>query len=376
MKLVLHLTKDCNLRCIYCYAPSKTDTTMSVETAKKGIDLIVGLSPSSACISYFGGEPLLKFDMIKELTEYALELGEKKDKRISFRMSTNGLLFTEEILSFCRDHNILFALSMDGNRDIQDRQRIFPGGGGSFDALNSKLDMILHYNPRTVVASVITPCAIPHLADSMEFLWERGIRFIAHNPDYTYPTWMPSHLNELEIQYRRMADFYVEKTQLGAHFIMSVFDEKLKTLMHKPIELGGQCNFGAQKVSVAPDGRLFPCVRFVSDREDAKPFCIGDVDTGFSTQREKLIALNKSGRTNCGDCEHLGRCGSHCGCRNWAQTGSITESGALLCAHERMLIPIADEIGNFLWDSKNQTFMRKHYKLDKHFQGIPEYDFD
>jgi len=373
MKVVLHLTTSCNLRCKYCYAPHAKRATMSIETARKAIDLAVAEGRRSACVSYFGGEPLLKFEMIEELTRYAHEAGRRAGARMHFRLSTNGTLFDEEILSFCRDHNVLFAISLDGDREAHDAQRVFKGGKGSFDAVDGKLDMILRYNPYTVVTSVITPPTAGRLYESIRYMWDRGIRFVAHQPDYTHPDWTPEHFEALERSYRALADFYVEKARSGEHFYFTLFDEKLKSHAQSPIKLGENCDFGAKKLSVAPDGRVFPCVQFVSDRADAADYCIGHVDTGLTPRRQELIAENKQERPQCAGCEHQGRCGNYCGCMNWQMTGCVTKVPGILCAHERMLIPIADEIGSTLWNERNRAFLKKHYK---NFEDIFPYSFD
>lgn len=346
---------------------------MELETAKRGIDLAIELGRSSACISYFGGEPLLKYDMIRELTEYAQREGRRAGTRMHFRLSTNGTLFEEENLKFFRENNILFAISLDGDQEAHDAQRVFSGGRGSFEVLDGKLDMILRHNPYTVVTSVVTPPTVDRLYSSIQYMWSRGIRFVAHQLDYTNPDWTPEHFAMLEKSYRQLSDFYVEKARAGEHFFFTLFDEKLKSHADSPIELGQNCDFGARKVSVAPDGRVFPCVQFVSDRPDSADYCIGHVEEGLTPRREELIAENKQERPQCDGCSHQGRCANYCGCMNWQLTGCITEVPGILCAHERMLIPIADEVGNTLWDERNRTFLKKHYK---EFDKIFPYSFD
>ena len=375
MKVILHLTKDCNLRCKYCYAPSKVKESMQDQTAEKGIDLAVqlGNGNKSACVSYFGGEPLLRFGQIRKLTGYAQEAGRREGVRMHFRLSTNGTLFTEEILRFCRENNILFALSLDGDREAHNAQRIFASGRGSFDEVDEKLHMILNYNPYTVITSVITPPTVDRLPESMEYMWGRGVRYFVHQLDYSNPDWVPEDIDRLEKSYRRLAEFYLEKVRSNEHFHFGIFDDKLKTHASSPFRLGEICDFGAKKVSVAPDGRIFPCVQFISDRPDAKDFCIGHVESGLTPRREELIAENKTEREQCKGCALLGRCSNYCGCLNWQMNGKVTEVPGILCEHEKMLIPIADEVGNELWNERNRTFLAKHYKdYDERFP----YKFD
>lgn len=377
MKAILHLTKNCNLRCKYCYGPSKVAEDMTLETARKAIDLVIGLGRNSACVSYFGGEPLLKFDMIRELTEYAHEAGRKARKEMHFRLSSNGTLFTREILQFCKDNKILFAISLDGDREAHNAQRVMAEGRGSFDIVDGKLDMVLEYNPFAVFTSVITPQTAGRLLESIEYMWSRGIRYIVHQVDYTHMEWDIESFDLLKESYEKLANWYIEATRSGEYFFLNLFDDKLKTHARSPYKLGEICDFGARKVSFAPDGSIFPCVQFVSDRPDARDYYIGHVDTGLTKRREELIAENKMERSQCKGCALLGRCSNYCGCLNWQTTGKVTEVLPLLCEHERMLLPIADEVGNILWKGKNPAFIKKQYKhLDKEILDLFEYDFD
>ena len=374
MKVVLHLTKSCNLRCRYCYAPAKVPESMPLDVAKRAIDWAIDTAEGpTACVSYFGGEPLLMFDHIEELTSYACARGESRGKVMHFRMATNGTLFTEDSLKFCRDHNILYAISLDGDEQAHNSMRILPDGSGSFRLIDQKLDMILAHNPLTVVTTVITPSTIDRLMSSMEYMWKRGLRFIVHSLDYTHPDWTPEALNRLAKSYEQVADFYLARVREDAHFHLALFDDKIKTHARSPFKLGVSCDFGARKFSVAPNGRFFPCVQLISDRPDSADYCIGDVGSGFTARRQQLAAENGREREQCRGCAFLGRCTNYCGCLNWKLTGRVYEVGGIVCAHEKMLIPIADRVGNELWSEQNGRFLRKHY--DDHARRFV-YNFD
>lgn len=213
-----------------------------------------------------------------------------------------------------------------------------------------------------MVTSVLTPAIVPRLRASIEYMWGRGIRYFAHQMDYTNPEWTPEVFAELETAYNELADFYLECARGAEHFHMTLFDEKLKSHAHSKIELGTVCDFGTRKISIAPDGRVYPCVQFISDKPDADTYCIGDVDNGLTERRDQLVAENKSERPQCAGCALQGRCANYCGCVNWQLTGRLTEVPAILCAHEQMLMPIADRIGNELWNEQNAHFLQKHYR--------------
>ncbi|MGM0597501.1 MAG: radical SAM protein [Myxococcota bacterium] len=377
MKAILHLTPACNLACNYCYAAKELEQKMSLETAKKAVDFVFKHGQNSACISFFGGEPLLRWDLIKKTTFYAEQKSKETGKPIFFRMSTNGILFDEDILKFCRKHKILFAISLDGNQQAHDKHRITTDNQGTWQIIDEKLDLILKYNPHTVVGSVISPDTIKELPASLEYMWERGIRYLAHSPDFTNPRWTPELLDELENSYRQMAQFYLARSKENKFFFFTLFDEKIKYHARGGLKPGDVCDFGVKKISVAPDGNIFPCVRFVSDEPDAKKYLIGNVYKGFNPKRQRLINKNRQPRPQCIQCDFNGRCSNYCGCTNWQTTGDILKVSPLLCAHERMLIPIADEIGKILWQEKNKAFLAKHYDIDEnHFPLINSYDID
>jgi uncharacterized protein len=373
MKVILHLTRNCNLRCRYCYAASKGPGSMADQTARRAIDLAIRLGGRTACVSFFGGEPLLHFDRIRAWTEYALAAGSKANCKMHFRLSTNGTLFDEEKLAFCRDHQVLFAVSLDGDREAHNAQRVLADGTGSYDLLDSKLDLILRYHPQTIFTSVITPATVDRIHSSIESMWARGIRYFVHQLDYRHPDWTPAHLERLADSYRQAAGFYQAKLRAGERFHMGLFDDKIKTHAHSPFELGQICDFGAKKISIATDGSIYPCVQFISDKPDAQRFCIGHVDTGLTERRDELIRENRREREQCRGCAFNGRCTNYCGCVNWQLTGKITEVPGILCAHEQMLIPIADQIGNALWDEQDRSFLAKHYR---DFEQRFPYSFD
>ncbi len=378
MKAILHLSSSCNLRCRYCYAAKHGHaSTMTLETALAAVDLVSHEGRGSFCVSFFGGEPLLHFPLIQEIVAAAELTGARRGQRVAFRMSTNGLLLTPGILRFCDEHQIFFAISCDGNRSAHDAQRVFPDGRGSFDALADLLPVILEHCPQTVFSSVITPASLPHLAASMDWMWDQGIRFVAHQLDFADTTWGPEHLELLGAQYRLLCDWYLRHTREGEYFYLNLIDDKLKTHVQGDFAAAPPCDFGLSKVSVAPDGTLYPCVRFVSDDPRTADFVIGHVSTGFNAARQNLSRKNLAPKATCADCVYVGRCIHYCGCNNFTSTGEIDRVHPLVCEHERLLIPLADALGDQLWKERNPAFLAKHYRIDlRRFPLLGEYDLE
>jgi len=378
MKAILHLSSACNLRCRYCYAAkAEHGARMSVETARAAVELVSREGGNSFCVSFFGGEPLLHFPLIREVVELARQTAAARRQTVAFRMSTNGLLFTPEILEFCRAQEILFAISCDGNQAAHDAQRVYPDGRGSFAALAALLPGILRQCPHTVFSAVITPSSVPYLIESMNWMWDQGIRFVAHQLDFADPSWDADSFTVLTSQYEQLAQWYLEKTRSGEYFYLNLLDDKLKTHIKSDFQTAPPCDFGLSKVSVAPDGTLYPCVRFVSDDPKTRDFIIGHVNTGFTKARQNLSRKNLAPKPTCETCVYVGRCIHYCGCNNFTSTGEIDSVHPLVCEHERMLIPIADTLGELLWHEKSPAFLAKHYKIDlRRFPLLGEYDLE
>ena len=125
--VALHLTQNCNLRCNYCYSGDKKNQSMSLETARKSMDFIGKNSRGRCIINFFGGEPLLKFDLIKKIVSDNLDNGD-----LEFRLSTNGTLLDKVKLEFIKNHNITFALSIDGNEKQHNFNRRYNDNSGSY----------------------------------------------------------------------------------------------------------------------------------------------------------------------------------------------------------------------------------------------------
>lgn len=374
MKVVLHLTQQCNLRCTYCYAAKHAYGAMDPRIARKGIDLALKLGKKSACISYFGGEPLLRFDLIRELQDYAEREGAKAGLNMHFRLSTNGTLLTEEILRYLRDHRIVIAISLDGTQVVQDRQRPMIGGGSSFSRIDPMLETLLELFPRTIFVTIITPESAGLLPACADYMWSRGIRRSLWQVQLDNPDWNNENFELLRKSYEDLAQWYVGSLRREANFYFSLFDDYIHTYINGGVRPGQCCTFGREKISVAPDGRVFPCVQFVSDKPEAQDFCIGHVDTGMNARWKELIDANAEPRPACRGCDLLGRCRNWCGCLNWGATGNVTGISPFLCAHERMLIPIVDSTANRLWSQKSAAFLKKHYKVIA--EDLSEYDVD
>jgi uncharacterized protein len=366
MNALIHLTHDCNLRCPYCFTGAKFAREMNVETAKRTAEFVVDYAKQHAqpaVFSFFGGEPMMAYDVLREVVLHATSYSDAAGVTALFRMNTNGLLIKEEHLRFFEEHDLIFILSIDGNKAMHDRERVTEGGVGSHDVLAKKLPRFLEHNPGMMASVVITPVNVVDAADGIAYLWDAGFRFVIVKPDVTQ-AWTRENVDELERQYERVAEDYLERTRRGDELYLNLLDDKWINHAKGAEGISIRCDVGSSQISISPSGNIYPCVRWVKEEEDTVPR-LGDVFAGFLPDRlAQIRAESAAPKQPCGDCSYNdGRCANECACEHYSATGRIDTPAPALCEHERVMVPIADRVGNTLWREKNPVFMQKLYPL-------------
>ena len=361
MHLTLHLTGRCNLRCRYCYAEPYAED-MTFEVAKAAVDLAVrhtrATGPEqSVGIVFFGGEPLLQRELIAEVVRYCRTL---PGPDFHFKMTTNGTLLDETFLTDPDTSEVFVALSHDGVKAAHDAGRVDAAGRGTFDLLEATVGLVLRHKPYTPAMMVIAPETVGHYAESVRYLYGRGFRYLICSLNYA-GAWSGRALAELRRQYQLLAEWYHRETVAEAKFYFSPFEVKIASHVHPGSCLAERCELGQKQISIAPSGRFYPCVQFVGDgRDDA--FCIGDVTRGIDeAARRRLYTRNSEEKETCVGCAVRGRCNHYCGCLNKHTTGSVDTVSPVLCAHERIVLPIADKLAGRLFKERNALFIQKHY---------------
>lgn len=355
MHVTLHLTDACNLACRYCYV-RPGQQTMSASTARAAVDLAAQTGHSCGII-FFGGEPLLCRDTIRETVAYAQALQTQTKARFHYKITTNGTLLDDDFLRYSLEHDIFIAISHDGIRAAHDANRVSPSGDGTFDRLEPIARKLIKSRPYAPVLMTVVPNTVRHYAAGVRYLYSLGFRYLICSLDYA-GDWTAANLNELKRQYTKLAAFYQEKTLLEEKFYLSPFEVKLASHILGDDYCGERCELGRKQISVAPDGRLYPCVQFVGDER----FVIGDVNHGIDeAKRQRLYELNEQDKVECDGCAISKRCNHHCACLNQQSTGDFRQVSPVLCAHERLLTPIADALAEALYRERSALFMQKHY---------------
>lgn len=356
MHFILHLTNDCNLACDYCYVCQKKEY-MESGTIRSAALLAARQGQKTVGIGFFGGEPMMCRDRISETVEYCRTLEREYSMRFHFKMTTNGTLLDRQFLEYAARERIMIALSCDGTQKAHDRHRKYKSGAPTWEQLNRVIPDLLELHPYSPVMMTVTPETVQWYAQGVQELWEKGFHYFICSLDYS-GDWSDRTVRILAGQYRILAKWYEKLTYREEKFYFSPFEMKIASHIRGENYCHERCELGRRQVSVAPDGRIYPCTQFVGKEE----FCIGDVRKGIDEQRRLALFLtNEQTKPECSGCAVLERCNCHCGCLNYQVTGSIQSIPAILCEHERILFPVVDRMAERLYKDRNGMFIQKHY---------------
>ena len=329
--LCLHIAHDCNLACRYCFAEEGEyhgrRALMSLEVGKKALDFLIANSGSrrNLEVDFFGGEPLMNFEMVKKLVAYCREQEKIHNKNFRFTMTTNGVLIDDDVIDFCNKecHNVV--LSLDGRKEVNDRFRVDCAGNGSYDRIVPKFQEFVkkrgdkNYYMRGTYTHFNTDFTndIFHMADL-------GFTELSMEPVVCDPS-DPSALTEADLpilkeQYEILAKEMIKRDREGRGF----------TFYHYMIDLtGGPCIYkrisgcgsGTEYMAVTPWGDLYPCHQFVGD----EAYKLGDIWNGINneTLREEFRSCNAYARPECNDCWAKFYCSGGCAANAYHASGSI-----------------------------------------------------
>ena len=365
MHLTLHLTGRCNMRCNYCYDASHRGGDMAFSTVQSAIAFALRDEKTceSACgigISFYGGEPLLQRQVIHRTLRHCAELSAQCNQPFHFKITTNGLLLDEAFLTDADTRQVFVALSHDGLPAAHDAHRVDAVGAGTAARLDETIDLLLHYKPYAPVMMTVTPQTVHSYGASVEYLYQRGFRYLISVLNFA-GAWDAAALRELRAQYNQLAHWYEAETRKEQKFYFSPFESKIASHINPERCREARCDFGRRQLSIAPNGRIYPCVQFVGDGSD-DVYCIGDVTGGIDEEKHRRLAdLNAAEKAQCASCTIHERCQNGCGCQNWQATGAIDHVSPAICAHERIVLPIADRLAARLFKARNALFIQKQY---------------
>lgn len=355
MNYVLHLTDACNLNCKYCYENKKC-AELSVENIKSIIDYEISNKSKTSHIGFYGGEPLLKKDLIYTTIEY---IKSKKSKtKFSFGITTNGTLIDDEFIEFMKKNDFInIAYSFDGDEKVQNLNRVTADGRGTFEVVFKNAKKLLEAFDYTAAMVVVTKNNVRELENSVNFLINTGFKIINLLFDYT-ENWQDEDLDIIRTQFEKVGEIYYQKIKSEKDISILLFESKIKSYINEKKFCGDECTLGMKNVNIGTDGNIYPCMQLV----DTQEFIIGNCKKGIDKNaREKLINNSQKELEVCKTCAIRKRCKHTCACRNYMTTKDINEVSPIVCEIERMTIEIADNVAGRLYKENSKLFLQKFY---------------
>ena len=348
--MCLHIAHDCNLRCQYCFASTGDFGTgrklMPVETGKKAIDFLLEQSGNreNLELDFFGGEPLMNFDAVKEIVEYARMREKEYGKNFRFTITTNGMLLTDDKIEFINKEMSNVVLSIDGRPEVNDRIRLTPNGKGCYDIILPKFKKLVDARDKNkdyYVRGTFTKYNLD-FAEDVFHLNEAGFDQISVEPvmcesKYSYAL-TEEDLPAVGEEYERLALRLLENDKAGKHFNFFHFMIDLEQGPCAIKRLRG-CGCGNEYVAITPDGDIYPCHQFVGLEE----FKMGNLDEGtFDLEMKKLFAgTHIYNKPKCRECWAKFYCSGGCNANNYQYQGDIHEAHTLSCEMEKKRLECA-----------------------------------
>jgi len=330
--LCLHVAHTCNLNCSYCFASqgkyNGERAVMSFEVGKQALDFLVTHSGSrhNLEVDFFGGEPLMNFQVVKDLVAYARSIEKDAHKNFRFTLTTNGMLIDDDVIDFCNREMSNVVLSLDGRKEVHDRFRVDYAGNGSWERIVPKFQKLVaarggknYYMRGTFTHNN------PDFLEDIKQMLDLGFTELSMEPVVCAPD-DPSALTEADReivmrQYEELAELMLQRDREGRPF----------TFYHYMLDLtGGPCIYkrisgcgsGTEYMAVTPWGDLYPCHQFVGDEK----FKLGDIWNGLDNPevQGEFAACNVYQKPACRDCWAKLYCSGGCAANAYHATGAIT----------------------------------------------------
>ena len=329
--LCLHIAHTCNLNCSYCFASQGKyhgeRALMSFEVGKQALDFLVSNSGTrrNLEVDFFGGEPLMNFDVVKKLVEYARSIEKEHNKNFRFTLTTNGVLIDDDVIDFANREMSNVVLSLDGRKEIHDRFRVDYAGNGSWDNIVPKFQKLVEARGgRDYYMRGTFTHANPDFLNDIQQMLDLGFSELSMEP-VVCAAGDPSELTEEDKtivldQYEKLAELMLKRDEEGKPF----------TFYHYMIDLtGGPCIYkrisgcgsGTEYMAVTPTGELYPCHQFVGEEK----FKLGDIWNGVSNTaiQDEFMECNVYSRPECRECWAKLYCSGGCAANAYHSTGSV-----------------------------------------------------
>lgn len=317
--LTLNITNGCNLACKYCFANTnaKNFQTMTFEIAQKAIDnmLTQKRELDEYTIFYFGGEPLLKKELLRQISEYAQqEIAVKRRKKLKFLINTNATLIDEQALSLFKEYSFKVTVSIDGPKEIHDANRIYSNGKGSYNKVEKCIQLLKKNTITTQLRPTFSP-KLKNLTAAFDFFEKQELPYgyaFSHTTNYQsdlHDTYFnEQQMEETNNEFRAVMDYFVEKIKRKEKIFCAELMRKAN-LIHYKAKRTHLCEAGRKSVAVDEMGNYFACQTMIPHRHAA----IGNVYSNLNdAKRHQYMAKDISQITLCDNCTIRGLCVGGC----------------------------------------------------------------
>lgn len=347
--LCLHIAHDCNLACKYCFAEEGEyhgrRALMSFEVGKKALDFLIDNSGNrrNLEVDFFGGEPLMNWEVVKQLVKYGRSKEKEYNKNFRFTLTTNGVLLNDEIMEFLNEEMSNVVLSLDGRKEVNDAMRPFRNGKGSYDLIVPKFQKLAQSRGQKdyYVRGTFTRNNLDFSNDVIEFA-DLGFKQMSIEPVVTDEK-EPYAIQEEDIpkicqEYDKLAKEYIKRKKEGRGFEFFHFMIDLEQGPCVAKRLSG-CGSGTEYLAVTPWGDFYPCHQFVGEEE----FLLGNVEEGITNTeiRDKFKLCNVYAKDKCKDCFARFYCSGGCAANSYKFHHSITDAYDVGCELERKRVECA-----------------------------------
>ena len=360
--LCLHIAHDCNLACKYCFAEEGEyhgrRALMSYEVGKKALDFLIASSGNrrNLEVDFFGGEPLMNWQVVKDLVAYGREQEKIHNKHFRFTVTTNGVLLNDEIQDFINKEMDNVVLSLDGRKEVNDKMRPFRNGKGSYDLIVPKFQKLAdsRNQERYYVRGTFTRNNLDFSNDVLHFA-DLGFKQMSIEPVVGDES-DPYAIREEDIpkiceEYDRLAKIMIEREKEGKGFNFFHFMIDLEGGPCVSKRLSG-CGSGTEYLAVTPWGDLYPCHQFVGQEE----FLMGNVDEGITRPEiaDEFRGCSVYSKDKCRDCFAKFYCSGGCMANAYNFHGTIHEAYDIGCEMQRKRVECAIMMKAALADASDE----------------------
>lgn len=360
MNYTIYLTDGCNLNCKYCYEKNMhKNNEIPFEYIKGIVDDEINSKSQFSILTFYGGEPLLKKKLIYETDKYIN--AQKHSTKFLYNMTTNGTLIDDEFVSFFDDNKFIsLSLSIDGTEKSHNENRKTLGTKDTFEVVKENAKKLISKSDIVVAVPVVSKSNACRIYENLIELLDIGFKRINFQFDFT-ANWEDEDLEIIKREFSKVAEKYIEAMREEKEFHLLQIDEKIRSYIDDSMDCNDDCSVGVRGANLGTDGNIYPCMQFMYDER----YKIGDYKTGIDKKRQiKVHNELKREMDECKECDLKKRCNHTCSCLNKAYTGSPTTTSPFTCEIERMMISVADGIGEKLYKEKNPIFIQKFYNMN------------